>query len=91
MLRNYLSAAFGDIGRNGAYAAITILGLAVSFAAAILIDVQPTVVVKETGVRFLGEPGGGRGSDGDLGTVVARLGRQWATHPAPLQDHRRRP
>ena len=37
MFRNYLSAALGNIGRNGAYAAITILGLAVSFAAAILI------------------------------------------------------
>jgi putative ABC transport system permease protein len=37
MLRSYLSAAFGNIGRNGFYAAITILGLAVSFAAAILI------------------------------------------------------
>jgi putative ABC transport system permease protein len=37
MLRNYISAALGNIGRNGAYAAITILGLAVSFAAAILI------------------------------------------------------
>ena len=37
MLRNYISAAFGNIGRNGFYAGITILGLAVSFAAAILI------------------------------------------------------
>jgi putative ABC transport system permease protein len=37
MLRNYLSAAIGNIGRNGLYAGITILGLAVSFAAAILI------------------------------------------------------
>src|SRR6185437_14793881 len=37
MLRNYLSAALGNIGRNGFYAGITILGLAVSFAAAILI------------------------------------------------------
>jgi putative ABC transport system permease protein len=37
MFRNYLSAALGNIGRNGPYAAITILGLAVSFAAAILI------------------------------------------------------
>ena len=37
MLRNYVSAAFGNIGRNGLYAGITILGLAVSFAAAILI------------------------------------------------------
>jgi putative ABC transport system permease protein len=37
MLRNYLSAALGNIGRNGLYAGITILGLAVSFAAAILI------------------------------------------------------
>ena len=37
MLRNYLSAALGNIGRNGLYAGITILGLSVSFAAAILI------------------------------------------------------
>jgi putative ABC transport system permease protein len=37
MFRNYLSAALGNIGRNGLYAAITILGLAISFTAAILI------------------------------------------------------
>jgi hypothetical protein len=37
MLRSYLSAALGNIGRNGLYAGITILGLAVSFTAAILI------------------------------------------------------
>jgi putative ABC transport system permease protein len=37
MFHNYLSAALGNIGRNGVYAGITILGLAVSFAAAILI------------------------------------------------------
>ena len=37
MFRNYLSAALGNIGRNGLYAAVTILGLAVSFTAAILI------------------------------------------------------
>jgi putative ABC transport system permease protein len=37
MLRNYISAAIGNMGRNGLYAGITILGLAVSFAAAILI------------------------------------------------------
>ena len=37
MFRNYISAALGNIGRNGFYAGITILGLAVSFAAAILI------------------------------------------------------
>jgi putative ABC transport system permease protein len=37
MLRNYLSAAIGNIGRNGLYAGVTILGLAISFAAAILI------------------------------------------------------
>jgi putative ABC transport system permease protein len=37
MLRNYVSAALGNIARNGLYAAVTILGLAVSFAAAILI------------------------------------------------------
>src|ERR1700744_4928476 len=37
MFRNYISAALGNIGRNGLYAGITILGLAVSFTAAILI------------------------------------------------------
>jgi putative ABC transport system permease protein len=37
MLRNYLAAALGNIGRNGLYAGITILGLAVSFTAAILV------------------------------------------------------
>lgn len=37
MLRNYLAAALGNLGRNWLYAGITILGLAVSFAAAILI------------------------------------------------------
>ena len=37
MFRNYISAALGNISRNGFYAGITILGLAVSFAAAILI------------------------------------------------------
>src|SRR5579884_1977645 len=37
MLRNYLSAALGNLGRNWLYAGITVLGLAVSFAAAILI------------------------------------------------------
>ena len=37
MLRNYISAAIGNMARNGLYAGITILGLAVSFAAAILI------------------------------------------------------
>src|ERR1700753_2910310 len=37
MFRNSLSAALGNIGRNGLYAGITILGLAVSFTAAILI------------------------------------------------------
>jgi putative ABC transport system permease protein len=37
MFRNYLSAALGNIGRNGLYAGITILGLAVSFTVAILI------------------------------------------------------
>src|SRR6185437_11758345 len=37
MLRNYLAAALGNIGRNGLYAGLTILGLTVSFAAAILI------------------------------------------------------
>jgi putative ABC transport system permease protein len=37
MLRNYIAAAFGNLRRNWLYAGITILGLAVSFAAAILI------------------------------------------------------
>ncbi len=37
MLRNYLAAALGNLGRNWLYAGITILGLAVSFAAAVLI------------------------------------------------------
>ncbi len=37
MLRNYLAAALGNLGRNWLYAGITILGLTVSFAAAILI------------------------------------------------------
>jgi hypothetical protein len=37
MLRNYLSAALGNLGRNGLFAGVTVLGLAVSFAAAILI------------------------------------------------------
>ena len=37
MFRNYLSAALHDLARNWLYAGITILGLAVSFAAAIVI------------------------------------------------------
>ena len=37
MFRNYLAAAFGNLGRNWLYAGVTIGGLAVSFAAAILI------------------------------------------------------
>jgi putative ABC transport system permease protein len=37
MFRSYLAAALGNIGRNGLYAGITILGLAVSFTAAILV------------------------------------------------------
>ena len=37
MLRNYFAAAFGNLSRNWLYAGITILGLAVSFAAAIVI------------------------------------------------------
>jgi putative ABC transport system permease protein len=37
VLRNYLAAALGNLGRNWLYAGVTILGLAVSFAAAILI------------------------------------------------------
>ncbi|HEY5409186.1 MAG TPA: ABC transporter permease [Caulobacteraceae bacterium] len=37
MLRNYIAAAFGNLGRNWLYAFITIGGLAISFAAAILI------------------------------------------------------
>jgi putative ABC transport system permease protein len=37
MLRNYIAAAFANLSRNWLYASITIAGLAVSFAAAILI------------------------------------------------------
>ena len=37
MLRNYIAAAFGNLSRNWFYAGVTILGLAVSFAAAMLI------------------------------------------------------
>jgi putative ABC transport system permease protein len=37
MLKNYVSAALGNLRRNWLYATITIVGLAVSFAAAILI------------------------------------------------------
>ena len=37
MFRNYIAAAFGNLGRNWLYASITIGGLAISFAAAILI------------------------------------------------------
>src|SRR3569833_35226 len=37
MFRNYLSAALGNLARNRLYAAISILGLAVAFTAAILI------------------------------------------------------
>ena len=37
MLRNYIAAALGNLSRNWLYAGVTILGLAVSFAAAILI------------------------------------------------------
>ena len=37
MFHNYVSAAIGNIRRNGLYAGLTILGLAISFAAAILI------------------------------------------------------
>jgi putative ABC transport system permease protein len=37
MLRNYLSAAVGNLVRNRLYAAISILGLSIGFAAAILI------------------------------------------------------
>ena len=37
MLNNYLAAALGNLRRNWLYAAVTIAGLAVSFAAAILI------------------------------------------------------
>ena len=37
MFRNYLSAALNDLARNWLYAGVTILGLAVSFAAAIVI------------------------------------------------------
>ena len=37
MLRNYLAAAFGNLGRNWLYTGVTVLGLSISFAAAILI------------------------------------------------------
>ena len=37
MLRNYIAAALGNLSRNWLYAGITILGLSVSFSAAILI------------------------------------------------------
>ena len=37
MLRNYLAAALRNLWRNRAYASINVLGLAVGFAAAILI------------------------------------------------------
>ena len=37
MLRNYISAALSELARNWLYAGITILGLAVSFGAAIII------------------------------------------------------
>ena len=37
MLRNYIAAALGNLSRNWLYAGITILGLSVSFTAAILI------------------------------------------------------
>ena len=37
MLQSYFSAALGNLGRNWLYAGVTVLGLAVSFAAAILI------------------------------------------------------
>src|ERR1043165_5174694 len=38
MFRSYLAAALRNLIRNGAYAAINILGLAIGFAAAILIE-----------------------------------------------------
>jgi putative ABC transport system permease protein len=37
MLRNYLASALGNLGRNWLYAGVTVLGLAISFTAAILI------------------------------------------------------
>ena len=37
MLRNYIASALGNLSRNWLYAGVTILGLAASFAAAILI------------------------------------------------------
>ncbi|HEY1751305.1 MAG TPA: ABC transporter permease, partial [Caulobacteraceae bacterium] len=37
MLRNYLAAAIRNLARNGPYAGVTIAGLAIAFAAAILI------------------------------------------------------
>src|ERR1700735_2596256 len=37
MFRNYLAAALRNLARNGVYAGLTIVGLAIGFAAAILI------------------------------------------------------
>ena len=37
MFRNYLSAGLNDLARNWLYAGVTIVGLAISFAAAIVI------------------------------------------------------
>ena len=37
MFRNYLAAALRNLRRNGLYAGITIAGLAIGFAAALLI------------------------------------------------------
>ena len=37
MFRNYLAAALRNLARNGLYAGVTIVGLAIAFAAAILI------------------------------------------------------
>ena len=37
MLRNYLAAAFRNLSRNRLYAGVTIAGLSIGFAAAMLI------------------------------------------------------
>ena len=39
MLRNYLAAALSNLSRNRLYAGVTIVGLAIGFAAALLIGV----------------------------------------------------
>ena len=86
MLGNYIAAAFGNLGRNWLYAGVTILGLAVGLAAAILIALfvhdelsydrwipghDRLFLVSET----LTPPGGGQplDSDGTRADVAALL------------------